>query len=120
MKRAKQHHGVRRWAPHVGAGILLAALFALDRPVYEAIRGFRGPILDELTDRVSNLRGAAFPIAIGLSLIVWGALRSRTRLWRAGTALLLTVALTGAVVAVLKPTFARPGPAGEGAPKPGE
>jgi len=88
--------------------------------MYEAIRSFRSPSLDNLTYGVSHLRGAAFPIVIGLCLIVWGALQSRTRLWRAGTALLLTAALTGAVVAVLKPTFARHGPRDEGTRVSGE
>jgi len=120
MTRSKQLHFIRRWAPTASAGICLAVLFAVDRPVYEAIRSFRSPFLDELTYGVSQLRGAAFPIVVGLLLIVWGTLRSRTRLWRAGTALLLTVALTGAAVSVLKPTFARRGPGGEGAPKPGD
>lgn len=120
MTRSERLHLARRWAPLAGAGIFLALLFAVDRPLYEAIRSFRNPFLEELTHGVSDLRGAGFPIAIGLALIGWGVLRSRTRLWRAGTALLLTAALTGAVVSVLKPTFARIGPRGAGAPIPGE
>jgi membrane-associated phospholipid phosphatase len=111
---------VRRWAPHVGAGILLAVVYMWDRPIYEAIRSFRNPFLDRLTDVVSHWRGATFPIVIGLSLVGWGALRSRTKIWRGGIALLLAAALSGAVVSVLKPTFARPGPGGPWTPKPGE
>src|SRR5712692_9510245 len=102
MSRSEQLRLLRRWAPHAGAGILLAALFSWDRPIYEAIRGFRNPFLDEMTNRVSHLRGAAFPILVGLSLVGLGACRKRTRIWRAGTALLLTAALCGAVVSVLK------------------
>jgi len=120
MRRSEQLHGFRRWAPHIGAGILLAAMFVWDHPIYRAIQGFRSPFLDQLTMRVSNLRGAVFPIVVGLSLVAWGALRSRTRFWRAGIALLLTVALSGAVVSVLKPTFARHGPGHLEPPRPGE
>lgn len=120
MKHSGQLDSVRRWAPHVGAGILLAGLFAWDRPIFDAIQGFRNPFLDELTMRVSHLRGAVFPVLCGVFLIVWGALRSRTRIWRAGIALLLTVALAGLVVSILKPTFARPGPGHQTAPKPGD
>jgi undecaprenyl-diphosphatase len=120
MKRSEQLRSVRLWAPQLGAGILLAVLFAWDRPVYQVIHGFRGPVLDELTRCISNLRGALFPILVGLSLVSWGALRSRTKVRRAGTALLLTVLLCGAVVSILKPTFARPGPGHAPAPKPAE
>jgi membrane-associated phospholipid phosphatase len=105
---------------HLGAGILLAVLLVFDRPVFEAIRGFQNPFLDALTHGVSHLRGAAFPVIVGLLLMAGGALCSRTRIWRAGSALLLSVALSGAAVSVLKPTFARPGPGGIGVPKPGD
>jgi undecaprenyl-diphosphatase len=111
---------IRRWAPHAGAALLLGVVYLWDRPIYDAIRNFRYPILDSLTDRVSHLRGATFPIAIGLALVAWGALWSRTKIWRGGVALLLAAALSGAVVSVLKPTFARPGPGGAWTPKPGE
>jgi undecaprenyl-diphosphatase len=117
---AERFHPFRRWAPHLVVGIALAILFACDQPVYEAIRGFRTPFLDWLTERVSNLRGAAFPILVGLCLVLIGALRARTRIWRAGTALLLSVALSGGIVSVLKPTFARSGPGGDSPRKPGE
>jgi undecaprenyl-diphosphatase len=110
---------LRRWAPHVGAALLLAAMFAWDRQVYDAIHGVRNPFLDGLTSRISNFRGAAFPILVGLSLVMWGLLRSRAKVWRAGTALLITVVLAGAIVSVLKPTFARRGPGHEPPPKPG-
>src|SRR5215468_9974096 len=62
MTRSEQLHLLRRWAPLAGAGIFLAVLFAVDRPLYEAIRSFRSPFLDELTRGVSDLRGAGFPI----------------------------------------------------------
>jgi membrane-associated phospholipid phosphatase len=120
MTRSQRLELFRRWAPHLGAGILLAVLLVWDRPVYEAIHGFRNPFLDVLTQQVSRLRGAAFPVVIGLILLVWGILRSRARIWRAGAAMLLTAAMVGGLVAVLKPTFARPGPAGPWTPKPGE
>lgn len=120
MSRSEQLRAFRRWAPHIGAGILLVALRVWDRPIYQAIQGFRNPFLDELTMRVSNLRGAVFPIVVGILLVTWGALRSRTRLWRAGIALLLTVAVSGAVVSILKPTFASRGPGHVEPPKPGE
>ncbi len=120
MTRSQRLALFRRWAPHLGAGILLAALLVWDRPVYVGIHEFRGPLLDQVTHWVAHLRGAAFPIAIGLALIAWGVLRSNGRLWRAGAAMLLTAAMVGGIVAILKPTFARPGPAGPWTPKPGE
>jgi undecaprenyl-diphosphatase len=94
-------------------------MFAWDRPVYDAIHGFRSPFLDALTSRISNFRGATFPVLVGIALVIWGALRSRAKIWRAGVALLITVILAGAIVAVLKPTFARRGPGHEPPPKPG-
>ena len=118
--RSEQLCSVRLWAPQLGAGILLALLFVWDRPVYQAIHGFRSPVLDELTRCTSNLRGALFPILVGLSLVVWGAWRSRTKIRRAGTAVLLTVVLCGVVVSILKPTFDRPGPGHLPVPKPSE
>jgi membrane-associated phospholipid phosphatase len=120
MTRSQRVALFRRWAPHLGAGILLAFLLVWDRPVYEAIHGFRNPYLDALAQAVSNLRGAAFPVVIGLGLLIWGLARSKPKIWRAGAAMLLTAILVGALVAVLKPTFARPGPAGPWTPKPGE
>jgi len=120
MTRSRWLASIWRWVPHIGAGILLAALLAWDRPVYEAIHGFRTPFMDELTRRVSHLRGEVFPGVIGLVLFGGGILWSRPRIWRAGAALLLTAALVGGAVAVLKPTFARPGPTGPWTPKPGE
>jgi undecaprenyl-diphosphatase len=119
MSRPDRLRSLRRWAPHIGAALLLAAMFAWDRPVYDAIHGVRSPFLDQLTNRISNLRGATFPILVGIALVIWGALRSRTKVWRAGTALLITVVLAGAMVLVLKPTFARRGPGHEPPPKPG-
>jgi membrane-associated phospholipid phosphatase len=120
MTRQKWQRLFRRWAPHAGAGIVLAVLLTWERPVYDAIRMFRNPFLDLLTHLIAHLRGAVFPALVGLLLVGWGALRSRTKIWRAGTALLLSAALAGAAVAVLKPTFARPGPGGPWKPKPGE
>jgi undecaprenyl-diphosphatase len=111
---------VHRWPLHVAAAILLVASFVWDKPIYETIRHARTPFLDWLTEEVASLRGAALPIVVSLVLMGFGVLRSRTKIWRGGAALLLAVALSGAVVSVLKPTFARPGPEGYLKTEPGD
>jgi membrane-associated phospholipid phosphatase len=120
MSRSEKLQSLRRWAPHLAAGIVLAVLLAWDRPIYDAIQVFSNPFLNVLTTIVAQMRGAVFPILVAVSLIAWGVLRSRTKFWRAGIALLLVLMLSGAVVSILKPTFARSGPGHQTIPKPGK
>src|SRR5258706_6005144 len=111
MTSAERSALARRWLPHVVAAIVLAALLVWDRQVYAAIAGFRSPFLTWLTERVSQLRGATFPAAVGLLLIVVGLIGRRGRLPRAGTAVMLTVPLARAVTTVMQEVIARPGAA---------
>jgi undecaprenyl-diphosphatase len=90
--------------------IILAALFVRDRPIYEAIRGFRPPTLNSLMDLVGSLRGPMFPILVALALIVGGMVFRRPKIWRGGVAVLLAVTLCGLTASALKLVFARPGP----------
>jgi undecaprenyl-diphosphatase len=101
---------VKRWLPHGAAAILLAVVLGWDRELFAAIEGFRSPFLTWLTDRVSQLRGATFPCALGLLLIAIGLIARRTRLRRAGVAVVLTIVLAGTITSIMKEVIARPGP----------
>jgi membrane-associated phospholipid phosphatase len=120
MTPAKGPGAVRRWLPHVAAGIVLGVLLIWDRPVYAAIGGFRSPFLTWLTDRVSQLRGATFPAVVGLLLIAIGLTARKARLRRAGAAMVLTILLAGGITTVMKVLIDRPGPAVEEPARPGE
>lgn len=110
----------RRWLPHGAAAIVLTVLFVWDREVYDAIGSVRSPFLTWLTEGVSQLRGVIFPFAVGVLLLAAGLIGRRSRLRRAGTAVLLTVMLAGAITLVMKEVVARPGPEVDDAPRPGE
>jgi undecaprenyl-diphosphatase len=89
---------------------LLAVVLGWDRELFAAIEGFRSPFLTWLTDWVSQLRGATFPCALGLLLIAIGLIARRTRLRRAGVAVVLTIVLAGTITSIMKEVIARPGP----------
>lgn len=109
-----------RWLPHAVAAIVLALLLVWDREIYAAISGFRSPFLTWLTDRVGQLRGATFPSALGLLLIAIGLTAKKSRIWRAGAAVCLTVILAGTIASVMKEIVARPGPSPTHVVRPGE
>jgi membrane-associated phospholipid phosphatase len=120
MTSAKRSKADRRWLPHVAAGIVLAALLVWDRQIYDAIGGFRSPLLEWLTYGVSQLRGATLPAVVGLLLIAVGLSARKANLRRAGIAMIMTILLAGTITTVLKELIDRPGPTVEEPARPGE
>jgi undecaprenyl-diphosphatase len=110
MNAAQGRAAVKRWWPHLVAGILLGVIMVWDQEAFAAIRGFRSPFLTWLTDRVSQLRGVTLPSVFGLLMIAFGLIRKKTAIWRGGIAVVLTVLFVGAVTTVMKELIARPGP----------
>jgi membrane-associated phospholipid phosphatase len=110
MKSSEARRLAGRWLPHIGAAIVLSALLVWDRQLFGAVDGFRSPFLDWLTDRVAQLRGATFPAALSVLMIAIGLVGRWRQIRRAGTAMLLTVLLAGAVTSAMKEIIDRPGP----------
>jgi undecaprenyl-diphosphatase len=110
MNASKVRAVARRWWPHAAAAVVLGLLMIWDREAFAAIRSFQSHFLNWLTDRISQLRGATFPSVVALLMIVFGVVRRRTAVWRAGIAVLLTVLLVGTLTTALKEIISRPGP----------
>jgi membrane-associated phospholipid phosphatase len=118
MTSAERSIVVRRWLPHLFASIVLGALLVWDKPINAAIEGFRFPFLTWLSYWVSQLRGATFPAAVGLLLLLMGWITKKARLRRAGAAMILIIVFAGLITTVMKEVIARPGPEVE-EPRPG-
>jgi undecaprenyl-diphosphatase len=104
--------GARRWLTAAGAlGVLLLA-FAVDVPLQRALERGQTQATWSFLELVAELRGILFAALAGVMVLAAGAWLGRPRLRRAGTVMLLALALSGAAVAVLKPLAARPGPYG--------
>jgi hypothetical protein len=107
MIPSERRRQIKRWLPHAAAAAVLAALLFWDPELFTAINSFHSPFLTWLTDRVSQLRGATLPCAVGILMFAVGLIFRRTRLRRAGTAVFLTILLAGTITSVMKEVIAR-------------
>jgi undecaprenyl-diphosphatase len=110
MSASRLRPVVKRWWPHAVAALVLCFLLVWDHEVFAAIRSFQTPFLNWLTARVSQLRGATFPSAVALLMVVVGLVRRKSALWHAGIAVVLTLLLVGVLTSVMKELIAKPGP----------
>lgn len=98
-------------AAFAAAGVLVMALL-FDQRLLKAISSTHSPLMQEVTSVVSELRGIASGVGIGLIVLAVGYALGRDRLRRAGVLILLSVLVSGTTVALLKPAIGRYGPAG--------